>query len=200
MAGWRRRAAVAAAALTLTGCGAGMSAAAGRAAAGRARQQVVPAAAALYQQFLAASARSASVVDGSYVRCGNSGTRLHYSVSLRLYPFGRGRTSLSQYQHQVTGVVTSAGWALRRASLGSLPAQGPFLNPAVLPSATILYAMTKHVRAGVLAGALFMYPQPGSGVGGSLTVSGGCFDAGPAAANLAGHPDDSPLPAASRGA
>ncbi len=199
MAGWRKAAAVATALMLLAGCSSGMSAPEGRTAANGARAQVIPAATALYQRLLAASRRSASVVDGSYVRCGNTGTKLHYSISLRLYPFSSTKTSLQTYSRQVTGVVTSAGWALHRLSLASLPSQGPFLNPAALPASTIVYEMTKHVRGTVLIGGLFLYPEPGSGVGGSITVNGACFNAGPAAASLTAHPDASPLPTASKG-
>lgn len=194
-----RAAAAAAAVVLLAGCG-GMSKSAGRAAAAGARGQVIPAATALYQRLFDASSRSVAVADGADIRCGSAGTRVHYGVTLRLYPFSSAKTSFSGYARQVTSVVTSAGWALRRVPHSSLPSQGPFVNPAALSSSAIVYQLTKHVAGNTLAGGLFVYPQSGADAGGSLTVNGACVDAGPAAAGLTGHPDASPLPAARGGA
>jgi hypothetical protein len=202
-AGWRKAAASGAAVMavvaTLAGCSSGPSAASGKAAANQARGQVVPATTGLYQRLLAASDRSVSVVDGSYVRCSGSSTKLHYSVSLRLYPFSSAKTSLGSYARQVTIVAAAAGWKVQQKPLSDLPSQAPFVNPATLPATTMFYEITKHVSGNVLVGTLFVYPGEGSAVSGSITVNGTCFDAGSAAATLTGHLDPTPLPTTSGG-
>jgi hypothetical protein len=198
-AGWRKAAAIGAVVAALAGCSSGTSAASWKAAANQARAQVVPATTTLYQRLLATSNRSVSVVDGSYVRCSGSSTKLHYSVSLRLYPFSSAKTSLSSYAQQVTAVAAAAGWKVQQKPLSDLPSQAPFVNPADLPTSTMFYGITKHVSGNVLVGALFVYPGEGSALSGSITINGTCFDAGSAAGSLSGHLDPTPLPTTSGG-
>lgn len=190
--------------IALAGCG-GMSAADGEAAASKARGQVVPAATVLYGRFVAAAGRAGAnsgrppdIESGRYVQCGQSGTRLHYSVSLGLYPFSRTRTSLSAYGRQLVTIATASGWVLHRESLESLPSRGPFVNPAGLDPSTMVYVMTNRAGSAAPIGALFAFPQPGTGVGGSITINSACFDAGPAYAKLSTEFVESPLPAAAK--
>jgi hypothetical protein len=183
--------------LILAACG--MSASQGRAAAAKARAQVTPAAAVLYQRLVAISARSVAPLDGSYVSCATSGSMLHYSLTLALYPFSS-KTTLDAYTRRLTGIMTAAGWTLRRISPASLPSRGPFFNPAGLTPGTRVYLIKKRSASTILVGGLFTFPEPGHQVGGSVTINSACFDAGPAAASLSSQrPDDAPLPAASPG-
>lgn len=184
--------------IALAGCG-GMSAADGEAAASKARGQVVPAATVLYGRFAAAAAnggRAPDIESGTYVQCGQSGTKLHYSVSLALYPFTTRRTSLSAYSRQLVTIAAGSGWVLHRESLASLPSRGPFINPAGLAPSTLFYVMTNRAGSAAPVGALFARPQPGTGVGGSITINSACFDAGPAYTKLSTEFVESPLPAA----
>lgn len=186
------------------GCG-GVSAGAGEAAASKAREQAIPATTVLYERFAAASARLRAdgarppdIESGSYVPCDRSGTKLHYSVSLRLYAPARKSPGLNAYGRQVAYIVARSGWTVRRESVPTLPPGSPLPYPASLAPSTIFYAMTRYVRSTDAIGALFVYPQPGYGAGGSITINSACFDAGPAYKKLSADFDSSPLPIATK--
>lgn len=169
--------------LAVSAAGCGTSAADGRAAAARARQQVGPAARALHQRLLAAQASASSSGVGTYVPCGHSSTQLHYSVSLDLFPRHRGE-KFAVYQRQVVAAVSAAGWKLRR-----MP------RPALTDPGTLFYKMAKPAGSVVLVGALGLLPSPS--VRGSAVVNSACFDAGPAAGSLLKQVNPSPLASSS---
>lgn len=182
---------IAAAAIVLAAvvAGCGQSAANGMAAAARSRAQVVPAARELYQTLFNASARSVTVLDGSYLSCGTGKTQLHYSITLRLFPFIRGHdTNFDAYRNRVVSLVRGDGWTLRQRPTDRL------ITLPALPAA--YYWLDKQEGKVTLAGALGISgdPKPSVGVGGTISINGPCFDAHGAAGSLRSHPVTSPLP------
>lgn len=171
---------LAAALLAVSAAGCGTSAADGRSAAAAARQQVTPVAKALYHRLLVSHASKAYPGTGVYVRCGNSGTRLHYSVSLDL--FSRHGESLATYRQQVASVVSGDGWKLH-----------PLPPPPPDDPGSVFYKITKPIGSVVFVGSLAAFPGGVTPGRGSVVVNSVCFDAGPAAGDLLQHPIESPL-------
>jgi hypothetical protein len=184
------RGTIAAAAIVLAAvlAGCGQSAADGRAAAAKARAQVVPAARELYQTLFNASAGSVAVLDGSYLSCGTGKTKLSYSITLRLFPFtDRQDANFDAYRNRVVSLVRGDGWTLR-------PRPGRIIKTPLVPAA--YYWLSKREGKVTLPGTLGITgdPKPSVGVGGNISVNGPCFDAHGAARSLKSHPVTSPLP------
>jgi hypothetical protein len=168
--------AAAVAAVTLGACSsAGPS---GQAAATQARNQVLPAARALYLKFFGAGAASVPAMQGYYLPCGKTGTRRYYGADISLYPVDH-QVSLDAYRQQLAGLARAGGWKLTPADAGS-----------PLAGNGVRYQMTK----GSLTGSLYVFTGSSPKVQGSTTVRSACFDAGSAAAKLPSGPESFSLP------
>jgi hypothetical protein len=175
---WTRPLAIAAAvaAVALSACSpAGPS---GQAAATQARNQVLPAARALYLKFFGARAASVPAMQGYYLPCGKTGTRRYYGADISLYPVDH-QVSLGAYRQQLAGLARGGGWKLAPASAGS-----------PLAGNGVRYHMTK----GSLTGSLYVFTGSSPKVQGSTSIRSACFDAGSAAAKLPSRPQSFPLP------
>lgn len=172
----RPLAAAAAVAVALSACSS--SGTSGQAAATHARNQVIPAARALYLKFFGARAASVPAMHGYYLPCGQAGTRRYYGADISLYPVDH-QVSLDAYRQQLAGLARAGGWQLTPASTGS-----------PLAGNGVRYHMTK----GSLTGLLYVFKGSSPKVQGSTTVRSACFDAGSAAAKLPSGPESFPLP------
>jgi len=150
----------------------------GQAAATQARNQVIPAARALYLKFFGARAASVPAMQGYYLPCGKTGTRRYYGADISLYPVGH-QVSLGAYRQQLAGLARAGGWKLTPASTAS-PLAG--------------HGVRYHMTKGSLTGFLYVFEGSSPKVQGSTTIRSACFAAGSAAAKLPSRPQSFPLP------
>lgn len=176
----RRRLPAAAAIIALAVTACGSAGTPGQDAARQAQDRVLTAGRALYLKFFDAKVASNPAMSGNYLPCAgdSGGTKKHYDVSFSLFPVNR-NVSLDGYRQQLVGLARAEGWK-------------------VSPGSTADSAGTDGTRyslaKGSLSGSLSVFHGVSPKVEASASVDSACFDAGSAAAGLANHDKDFPLP------
>jgi hypothetical protein len=166
---------LAVAAITLAGCSSGVSASQGRAAAVKARSQVLPQVSALYQEIYQARAGWAFAVDASYLRCirANSTTQVAYHNNISYVRGFQGGTTAS-FQQRILAIVHASGWK-------------DSLNNGDKPHGN--WDAHYDISKGPVKGDLAM-----AGRIALLRFSSPCFNAGPAATSLGSQGGEVPVP------
>jgi hypothetical protein len=170
-------AAAAAVAMAATGCGSsGTSADGGRAAATKARSQVVSATRALYQRIYDARVGFARNLSGLYLGCPTSTNQdelMYRGVLSYVDAFNR-RISSDAYRGRLIGLVHADGWTYTQ-------------NSKDTPTGS--WAFHYDLVKGSLKGDISI-----GGPTALVRISSPCFDAGAAAQSLGQQGDELPLP------
>lgn len=166
---WQPAAALAAAVLALAAAGCGSSQAGtgsgltGKAAAAKARSQVVSAARALYVQHVYGDRVGyATGIVGGYQGCGQSSSQLYYLGGETIYPLSHG-TGATAFRQGIARSLSAAGWTVRKQS-----------PPASAPPDAPYYGISK---AG-LTGDMYVIPGPPNTMRGVIGIRSPCFNPG----------------------